>query len=292
DDVFRPALRSGRRARSETGICRTPVSVASEAIRVAAELAGPLTDRNILILGTGRMGRVVGRVLTNKGAGNISVVSRTRQHAESLARVCRAKALPWHKLSMAVSQAEVVFATTGAPHAVVTKELVESTLDERPRDKPLVFIDIAVPRDVDPEVGSLRLVSLIDIDAIKDGIGGNLAQRENELPRAEHIVGEEVMRFEQWYREAQLRPLLGALRMQIERIRRNQIERLLNGLDDVTPELRDQLDKFSRSLVTKILHEPTVRLKRESDPKQSALYSEAISRLFGLPQELRNEDTS
>lgn len=281
--AFRAAVRAGRRARVETGICRNPMSVSSEAVRLIRDAAGDLSRQRVLVIGTGKMGRLAGEALRAHGATDLRVVSRTAQHAEALAQAWAATPLAWHELAAAIREADVVISSTGAPHAVITTELVASALagaEPRPR----LFVDIAVPRDIEPEVGRLPQVRLFDLDHLQTRIDGSLVGRQREVPRVEAIVGEEVARFEEWRRGAELRPLLSALRARSEAIRRSELERIFRRLGDISPELREQIERFSVSLVNQLLHEPTRRLRAAGTGADGEAYASVTRDLFGLSE--------
>lgn len=281
-EAFQTAIRAGRRARAETGICRTPASVASEAIRVARQIAGNLASARILIVGTGKMSHIAGRTLRAKGARHVTVVSRTRRHAERLARDTGAHSLGWHELGRAIADADVVFCSTGAPTAVITRELVRGAMAHRTRPGSILFVDIAVPRDVEEGVTELPNIRVIDIDALMLRLDANLADRRQEIPRVEAIIEDELFRFEDWRHAAELRPLLSAIRSRSEEIRRHELRRISRRLAGAAPEVRDQVERFSRALVNKLLHEPTRRLRDETDPDRRAIYTAVIEELFGL----------
>jgi glutamyl-tRNA reductase len=280
--VFQTAVRAGRRARTETGICRSPASVSSEAVRVARETAGPLDGARVLIIGTGKMGRLAGEALRAHGARDLRVVSRTAAHAERLAGTLGARPLAWHALEAAIRDADVVIASTGAPHAVITGELVRSARREN-GSRPLLLIDIAVPRDVEPAVRDMPGVRVYDLDDLQARLNGNLAERRRELPRVERIVDEEVAHFEEWRHGAELRPLLTDMRARGEAIRQHELERMLRRLGPVSEDVRAHLETFSQSLVNKLLHEPTRRLREETDPDRCHTYTRVTRDLFGLP---------
>jgi glutamyl-tRNA reductase len=282
DAAFRTAVRAGRRARTETGIGRHPTSVSTEAVRQLRELWGDLATARVLIVGTGQAGRLAGEALRKRGVHDLSVVSRTAEHAESLARGWHAVPLPWHALEAAIRDADVVISCTGAPHAVITRELVESALRGRAAGRPLLVADIAVPRDVEPAVRSLPLVRVLDLDDLQRRVDGNLAVRRREVPTVEAIVEDEVARFEEWRHGVELRPILAAMRAHGEAIRRREMEKALRRIGPVAPEVREQLDALTRSLVSKLLHHPTQRLRDETDPARRETYARATAELFGL----------
>lgn len=287
--VFHTALRAGRRARTETGICRCPMSVSSEAIRMLRETGWQPARSTVLIVGTGRMGRLAGEALRSHGARALRVVSRTTAHAQSLARMVGAQPLAWHDLAAAIAAADVVVTSTGAPHAVITHELVSRALSNGRSGKPLVLIDIAVPRDVEPEVRTLSGVTVFDLDDLQQRLNGNAAERQREVPAVETIVDDELHHFEEWRRGSELRPVLAAMHAHGNEIRERELARMMRRLRDCSPEMRAQLEAFSRSLTNKLLHEPTRRLRQETDPDRYGEYVRVTRDLFGLDDTRRNE---
>lgn len=278
--AFRTAIRAGRRARAETGICRNPMSAASEAVRLVRELAS--TGSAVLIVGTGELARLLGDVLRSKGFANLEVVGRTAEHAQGMAEAIGATARPWHELREALRAADVVLTSTAATHAVITRELVESALDGRVPGRVLTFVDLAVPRDVEPLVGGLPAVKVYNLDTLQQRLNGNLANRHHEVPLVEAIVEEEVTQFQAWRHGVELRPILAAMHGRGEEIRRQETERALRRLGGTDPEVRRQVEALSKALVAKLLHEPSARLRTEMDPTRSRMYVGAIRDLFGL----------
>jgi glutamyl-tRNA reductase len=286
--AFHAALRAGRRARTETGICRCPMSVSSETVRVLREGGWEPARSRILIVGTGRMGRLAGEVMQAHGAADLTVVSRTTARAESLARTLGARAVPWHGLAAAIAQADVVFCSTSAPHAVVTRELVEAARSRPGVRHDMLFIDIAVPRDVETSVSDVPGVCVFDLDDLQRRLDRNRTDRRREIPAVEAIVEDELHAFEEWRHGAELRPLLAAWHQHSEEIRQRELARALRRLQGVSPEVHRQLEAFSRSLVTKLLHEPTRRLREETDPDRCDTYIRVTRDLFGLDARVPN----
>jgi glutamyl-tRNA reductase len=282
DAAFHTALRAGRRARAETSISRLPTSVSTEAVRLIADVVGAPERAGILIVGTGKMGRLAGQALRDHGGQRLTVVSRTAAHAEQLAQEWGAAALAWHDLPAAIAAADAVLCSTGAPHAVVTRELVERAIGPTGDGRRRVFVDIAVPRDVEPAVAKLPGVEVYDLDSLQQRLQGNLELRRREIPGVEHIISEEVGRFESWHHGNSVRPLLTEMHARGEAIRRREVQRLLHRLGNPSPELAAELEAFSQSLVTKLLHEPTRRLREASDPERARTYRDVTRALFGL----------
>jgi len=283
--VFHTAIRVGRRVRTETGICRCPMSVSSESVRVLSETRWDAAHSRVLIVGTGKMARLAGEVMRAHGVRELSVVGRTTAHAGKLARSLEARPVAWHGLEAGIRDADVVFCSTSAPHAVVTYELVASARANLVAPHPLRFLDVAVPRDVEPAVRELPGVTVSDLDDLQRRLAGNLAQRRQEVPAVEAIVEEELRYFEEWRHGAELRPVLAAMHQHSEAIRQREVSRALRRLRGCTPEIEQQLESFSRSLVSKLMHGPTRRLREETDPDRCDTYVRVTRDLFGLPSD-------
>jgi glutamyl-tRNA reductase len=271
--AFRAAVQAGRRARSETGIGHLPTSVSSEAIRLLHDLAGPLDRLSVLLVGTGKMGRLAAQAL-RRATARLTVISRTAAHALELAQRCAAAALGWHELTNAIADADAIICSTGAPHAVVSSDLVRGAI-ARGGERRRIFVDIAVPRDVEPDVRGLPGCELYDLDALQQRLAGNLETRRQEMPAALAIVEQEVERFDAWQRRRAVHPLLIEMRAQGEAIRQREVARALRRLGAASPEVTALLDTFSKSLVNKLLHEPTRRLPTVGNPDMARV-------LFGL----------
>ncbi len=271
--AFRAAAQAGRRARAETGIGHLPTSVSTEAIRLLRDVAGPLDPLSVLLVGTGKMGRLAGRML-RRATARLTVISRTAAHARELAQHCDAEARGWHELADAIARADAIICSTGAPHAVVSNDLVRGAIGSGGARR-RIFVDIAVPRDVEPEVRTLEGCELYDLDALQQRLAGNLEARRHEIPAVEAIVEQEVERFDAWQRRQAVHPLLVEMRAQGEAIRQREVARALRRFGAASPEVAALLEAFSKSLVNKLLHEPTRRLSTVEDPDMARA-------LFGL----------
>ena len=228
------------------------------------------------------MGRVVGETFRGRGGRRVAVISRTREHADALAKRWDAVALPWHDLPAAIRAADVILSSTGAPHAVLTRELVGQAVGPRGDGRRRLIVDIAVPRDVEPSVGSLPGVSLYDIDDLQLRVGENLEIRGREVPAVEGIVNEELARFETWLQSWTMRPVLSGMHARGEAIRQRELARVLRRLGPVSPEVREQVELFSRALVNQILDAPSRRLRETSDASQARTFGTLTRELFGL----------
>jgi len=223
-------------------------------------------------------------VLRGYGVTDIRVIGRTAAHAEFLARLLGARPLAWHALTDALREVDAVFCSTSAPHAVITRERVAAALVGAPADRRLLLVDVAVPRDVEPDARAVPGVTLFDLDDLQRRLSGNLEERRHEVPAVEAIIEDELRQFAEWRHGAELRPLLAAMHRQGEEIRQRELSRALRFLGACPPDVQRQLETFSRSLVTKLLHEPTRRLREETDPERCDTYARVLGDLFGLPE--------
>jgi glutamyl-tRNA reductase len=283
DAAFRAAVRAGRRARAETGICRHPASLASEAVRLVWERRSGVADERVVVVGTGRMGRVAAERLHAAGARDLRIVGRTMQSARDLAGPLGATPMPWHELAAAIHDADVVIASTAAPHPVITRDLVADALSGRAPGRTLLVVDIAVPRDVESAVAGLPDVEVFDLDHIQARVETHLDERAKEVPRVEAIIAEEAAQFEAWRHGAQLRPVLSGLHSRAETIRRDEVERTLRRMGAVDADTRRQIEALSHALVAKLLDAPSRRLRAVTDPGQSQAWATAMRALFDLP---------
>jgi glutamyl-tRNA reductase len=260
--LFRAAIHAGKRARTETRIGVNPASISSVAAGLACQLLGDLSQRKVLLIGAGEMGAIAVRALLKRSVSNIIVVNRTLENAVQLAREWGGRAMTFQQLPEALAGADIVITCTDAPHSILNRKLVEPAMSTRPA-RPLFIIDIAVPRDVDPNVTELSRVHLHDIDDLQGQANDNVRERESEIPQVEVIVDEEVLQFLEWLASLDVVSTITTLRDQIDQLRWRELERLFNRLD-LDERERELVATMSHRLINKILHEPTLRLKKEA----------------------------
>ena len=274
--VFHAALRTGARVRQETALARSPASVASVAVDLAAQRLGPLSERRIAIIGTGVMGRLVAKILCGAGATQLSLVNRTQSHAAALAESIGAQAHALDAMEAALKQVEVVFSTARG-HGVL---LDESHINGR--QDPLLILDLAVPRNVDASVQRLPGVQLYDIDSLRDGVDASLGLRRAEVPKAEVIVESEMATLQGRLRVQTVEPVIRRLRRKAEAIRQEELSRTMGYMNGLSADDAAQLRYFSQALVNKILHEPTTRLRERAAAKDAGDEAALIEALFAL----------
>lgn len=279
--LFQSALLVGARVRTETKLGTGTASVPSAAVSVATKIFGDLTGRSAIILGAGDMAELAATCLVAEGAHVSLVANRTYERARAIAEQLGARALTLDQAWAHFADTDIALCSTAAPHAVVTWERVAPVIATR-QGRPLCILDLAVPRDVDPAVGQLENVFLYDVDDLQSVAGQAAAQRRGEIPAAEGIVNEEVERFWAWYGGLAVVPALKEFRERLEAIRALEFERAIRRFRSLPPEDQEQLDQFSRALLNKFLHQPTMALKAAADRGRAYGLLEALKELFGL----------
>ena len=273
--LFRHAVEVGKRVRTETGIGRSSVSVSSAAVALASERLGGLDGTRVLVLGAGEMGEGMLVSLVAAGVRDVRVANRTPERATALADRVGGRAIPMSELGAALAEVDVLLTSTGASDFLVDAASLESRVSQRE----LLIVDVAVPRDVDPSAGELPGVTLLDMDDLRAFADVGLAERRREIGKVRDLIDEEVARFRDVATGREVAPLVAALRARVEELRSAEVERAAKGMSDAD---RAALDAATRSLVAKLLHEPTVRLKDEAGTARGERLAEAIRELFDL----------
>jgi glutamyl-tRNA reductase len=284
--LFRQALHTGRRVRNETAIGETPASVSAAAAGLAARLFDDLRSRRVLIVGAGKMGELAAADLITRGVGSLVVANRSAARGAAVAERLGGRAAPLESLPAEVADADVVIASTGSQGFVLTASQVEEARRAR-RGEPVFFIDIAVPRDLDPAINDLDGCFLYDIDDLERVVEESVLARRDEATRAEAIVGEEADAFRAWRRSLEVVPAIASLRRRAEEIRTTELERALGRLEGLSPRERLAVESLTSQIVNKLLHLPTVRLKEAAAAADGATYAETVRHLFDLPDDKR-----
>ena len=277
--LFESALHAGKRARTETAIGTGVVSVASAACELARRHMTTLEGRRVLVIGAGETSRIAAKHLAQHCAGGVVLANRTLARAEALATQLGIRAVPFEDIDAVLADTDLVLSATRAPSPIITEQALRTAMARR-EDRPVVIIDLAVPRDVDPAAATVPGVTLHSIDAIQDVVDRTLARRAAEVPRVEGILAEELAKFEGWRRALEAAPVVRDLRDHFERVRLEELER---ALPNATDEERARAERLTRALVNRLLHVPTVRLK-DLDPAsdEGAGRLRAARELFAL----------
>ena len=283
DKLLSRAFGVAKRVRTETAIARNSASVASVAADLAGQVFGELKGRLVLVVGAGKMSALAARHLGSAGAEDVLVVNRSPERAERLAAEIGGAARPWRDLEQLLGTVDIVISSTGAPHPVITRDMVRRVMKAR-RSRSLFLIDIAVPRDVEPEVGKLDDVYLFDVDDLEKVVAQNLGARQGDVSRAEAIVDEELRRFGEWQRSLGVVPTITALRERFLGVARAEVERVLPGLGGLSEKDARTLRQLADAIANKLLHQPLTQLKKEAGaagPEADAAV-ELVRKLFAL----------
>jgi glutamyl-tRNA reductase len=279
--LFRHALEVGKRVRTETAIGEKPVSISSVAVDLARQVLGKLDRRSVLVLGAGEMSELTVKHLQGQGVGSVTVANRTLETAEELARRCEGQAVCLDELDERLAVADIVISSTAAPEFILDRPQMERVMRRRRHD-PMFLIDIAVPRDLDPEIAHIHECYLYDIDDLQSVVEANRHERERETAHAERIVNEELARMNEWLAGLEVVPTIALLRSAVDGIREAELQRLGSKLESLSPEQRAQVEQLTSSIVNKILHLPTVRMKELAAEKDAYVYVDALRHLFDL----------
>jgi glutamyl-tRNA reductase len=280
--LFRHAIEVGKRARSETAIARGTTSLSQAAVSMAAERLGGLAGRTILVVGAGEMGEGMAQALAAvPGIGEILVSNRTWTKAAALAKRFGGQPLELGGLAAALERADLLLTSTGAPSVLIEADDLQAVLPAR-HGRPLLVVDIAVPRDVDPAVGELGGVTLLNMDDLKAFVDAGMAERRKEIGAVNRIIADEVGRFLELTAQRQAAPLVAALRDRAEALRQAELDRYRVKLAQLNDRDRATVEALTRGMFAKLLHEPTVQLKSAAGSTQGDQLAEAVRILFDL----------
>jgi glutamyl-tRNA reductase len=285
--LFQTALMVSGRVRSETEIGRGAASTSSAAVQLASKIFGSLNGRHAMVLGAGEMAELALECLVSEGVRTAIVANRTHERAMSLAERYRAEALHYDECWQRIADVDLLICSTAAPHAIVGVEQIAGSLKER-GDRPLCILDIAIPRDVEPAVGDLGNVFLYDLDDLQMVATSNIERRREELPAVEGIIGPEVEKYWEWLAGLAAVPVLRTFRTEMDRLREAELAETMRKLEHLSSRDREAIEHFSRALMNKFLHEPSVRLRAAAANGRGLGVVDALRYLF----DLRSSDAS
>jgi glutamyl-tRNA reductase len=283
DRLFRQALHAGRRVRVETAIGESPASVPSAAAALAQQVFDDLTARRVLVLGAGKTSESTARNLVSRGAVVAVVANRTLERGEQLARGLGAEAVPLEAVGAELSRADVVVSATSATGHVITREAVAGALRSR-KGRPLLLLDLAVPRDLDPAINELDGCFLYDVDDLEAVVAETLSGRRGEAARAERLVEEEAGRFREWHASLDVVPTIASLRALVEEIRDSELAKAGGKLSE---REREHVESVTSQILAKLLHLPTIRMKEAAAAADGVVYADVVRHLFGLEEDRR-----
>jgi glutamyl-tRNA reductase len=273
-----------KRVRTETSIGNRAVSISFVAVELAKRIFAHVEEREVLIVGAGEMCELAAQHLVREGVKRVLVTNRTWERAMELAERFHGEAIPFSELPNALLQADIVISSTGSPGFVVKREEVSDIIRKR-KNSPLFFIDIAVPRDIDPEVNTIDNVYLYDIDDLQEVAEANIKDRLQEAQRAEAIVATEVEKFCRWYESLEVVPTIVSLQEKMEKMREKELAKTLAALPQLSAKERRAMEVLSQAIINKILHGPITQLKKTSHDSEGEAYVDMVKKLFQLDEE-------
>jgi glutamyl-tRNA reductase len=289
--LFRAALEAGKRVRTQTGIGRERVSVSTVAVQLARQAVGDLARRSVVVIGAGETSERTAQALADQGVTTIFIANRRADRARALAERFGGTVGSLDELPSRLLEADIVVASTASPHSLIGADDIEQVMEQRGR-RPLVLIDIAVPRDIEPECGDVEGVALYDIDDLQAVVARNLSSRAEEVPRAHEIVEEEIRRFARWLGQLDALPTITALREHGNAIVEQVLAENAGRWEGATPRDLVRVEAIARAVMARLLHEPTIRLRGLEDERGGAGGHgalELVRELFGLREDAAAE---
>ncbi len=279
--LLHKAFSVAKRVRTETRIATSAVSISFAAVELAKKIFGELDGKTVMLIGAGEMAELAARHLLNNGVEHIIVANRTFERGKALAEEFGGSAIQFDDLELQLELADIVISSTGAPSTIISKKMVKSVIKRR-RRRPMFFIDIAVPRDIEPGVNDVENVYSYDIDDLEGVVQTNIKTREKEAARAEDIVEQEVAQFRDWLRSRDAFPTIVKLREWAEDVRRSELDRTLKKMGDLSEADRKRIEAMTEAMLNKILHRPIAQMKRASHEREGGELVEITRKLFEL----------
>ena len=283
------AFSVAKRVRTETKIASSAVSVSFAAVELAKKIFGDLSDKTVMLVGAGEMCELAAKHFLNTGVRGVMVTNRTYERAVKLAEEFDGQPVVFEELFDHLHKADIILSSTGATHFIIGAKDVEEVIRRRKR-KPMFFIDIAVPRDIDPKVNDVENVYLYDMDDLQGVVATNLEQRGKEAEKAEQIIDQEIGQYSKWLSSLEVTPTIVALRSRFDEIRQTELARTLANWKDLPPDGQKRLEALTSAIMNKMLHPPTSLLKRSGQGGRTDLYVDALRQLFELEMAAPEED--
>ena len=281
NQLFEKAFNVAKKVREETGISERGVSISSAAVELAKKIFEDLENHSVMLVGTGEMAELAAKHLISYGVKTVYVASRTYERAATLAQTLNGCALGFEEFKEEMHKADIIITSTAAPTFIIQKAMMEKAIQKR-KNKSIFLIDIAVPRDIAPEVNELENVYLYDIDDLQNVVNANMEERQKEAENAMEIVKHEVTKFNNWFSTLDAVPTIVEMRNRAEDMRKIEVEKNLKAMDHLSSDDKESIHLLTQSIVNKILHKPTINLKKKTQSQDGHIYLKAIRHLFHL----------
>ena len=281
NQLFEKAFNVAKKVREETGISERGVSISSAAVELAKKIFEDLENHSVMLVGTGEMAELAAKHLISYGVKTVYVASRTYERAAALAKSLNGCALDFESFKEEMHRADIIITSTAAPTFIVNEEMISTAIQKR-KNKPIFLIDIAVPRDIAPEVNELENVYLYDIDDLQNVVNANMEERQKEAESAMEIINQEVTKFNYWFSTLDAIPTIVEMRNRAEDMRAFEVDKTLKNMEHLSSDDKEAINQLTQSLVKKILHKPTINLKKKTQSHDGHIYLKAIRDLFHL----------
>ncbi|MBE9504221.1 MAG: glutamyl-tRNA reductase [Proteobacteria bacterium] len=278
--LYRKAFSVAKRVRTETNIASSAVSISYAAVELAKKIFGHLNDKRVMLIGAGEMCELAARHFINNGIKEILVANRTHERAVNLAAEINGRSVLFENIYLDLDEVDIILSSTGSPNYIINAEQVKEALTKR-RNKPMFFIDIAVPRDMDPRINDIDNAYLYDIDDIQGVVDANKKEREKEAAAASLIIESEITQFHKWLKTLDVTPTIVSLREKLEQIRFCELEKL-SAINNLSSVQMSAIEKATASMINKILHIPISNLKKMADTAEGDLYVDAVRKLYDI----------
>lgn len=280
---FRHAFFVGKKVRTDTGIGESAVSISYAAVELAKKVFGVFENRTVMVIGAGEMSELTAKHLISNGIKTVLVANRTYEKAVEFAERFNGRAVSFDDLFNQMVNADIIISSTGAPSYVIRKSDILKVMQTR-KNRPIFFIDIAVPRDIDPKVNNIYNAFLYNIDDLQSVVDANLADRSKEAKKAEVIIEQEIEEFVSWLSSLEVVPTISALKKQAETIRQTELKKALLKLNGISDKEKEVLEVLTNGIINKLFHRPIIHIKECANKKDGYLYVEAIRNLFDLDE--------
>ncbi|MBI3753766.1 MAG: glutamyl-tRNA reductase, partial [Deltaproteobacteria bacterium] len=282
--LFHKAFSVAKRIRTETKIGSSAVSISYAAVELAKKIFGTLEGKTAMLIGAGEMAELAARHLLSNGVQEILVANRTYERAIEMAKGFNGTPIMFREFNHHLKKVDIVIASTAAPKFIIHPEQIQEVIKER-KNRPMFFIDISVPRNIDPAVNNIDNIYLYNVDDLQGVIEANLKERAKEAKEAEAIIGEEIEKFYRWVKSLDVVPTIVALKKKLEEVRKGEMEKALSGMNTLQEKDIQIIDAMTKAIVNKIVHDPVTHLKKEANKVEGDFYIEATRKLFDLDKE-------
>lgn len=279
--LYRKAFSVAKRVRTETSIASSAVSISYAAVELAKKIFGDLSNKRVMLIGAGEMCELAARHFLSNGIRDILVANRTHERAVKLAAEIRGMSVLFENIYLDLDEVDIILSSTGSPNYIINADQVKEALNKR-RNRPMFFIDIAVPRDIDPRVNDIDNAYLYDIDDLQGIVDANRKGREKEAAAAQVIIEGEISQFHRWLKTLDVTPTIVKLREKLDEIRTSELEKLLSNVSGLSTDQMKAIEKSTSAMINKILHLPICNLKKMADTSEGDLYVDAVRKLYDI----------